>query len=117
MRERTFLIIAVIWSLVGLFVLLLLASFAQPPQLKISDLGQNVGKIVSVSANVSSISYKSDTVFLKLRDSTGEIDAVYFGNPKYEIVEKDKVTVKGKVQLYKGDLEIVIQELACSSCK
>ena len=117
MKERTFLIIAVVWSLIGLFVLLLFANFAQPPQLSIADLEQNVGKIVSVSANVSSIDYKADTVFLKLRDSTGEISAVYFGNPKYEIISGDSIAVKGKVQLYKGDLEIVIQDLACLSCK
>ena len=117
MRERTFLIIAVIWSLVGLFVLLLLASFAQPPQLKISDLEQNVGKIVQLNnVSVSAISYGKDTVFLKLRDSTGEISAVYFGTPEYEIIENDAVAVKGKVQLYKGNIEIVIQELACWSC-
>ena len=75
-----------------------------------------VGKIVSVSADVSSIDYKEDTVFLKLRDSSGEISAVYFGNPKYEIISGDSVAVKGKVQLYKGDLEIIIQDLACLSC-
>jgi DNA/RNA endonuclease YhcR with UshA esterase domain len=116
MQERTFLVIAVIWALVGLFILLLLANFAQPPQLKISDLENNVGKIVVLNANVSSASYKSDAVFLTLEDSTGDISAVYFGNPKYEILEGDIVSVEGKVQLYKGDLEIIIQELTCLSC-
>ena len=118
MKERTFLIIAAIWSLVGLFVLLLLGSFAQPPIVKISDLQNNIGKIVQLNdARVSSISSHEGTVFLTLEDSTGKIDAVYFGSPTYEIIEDDVVAVKGKVQLYKGDLEIVIQELACLSCK
>mgnify|MGYP006266501385 CR=1 FL=1 len=112
-----FLIIAVIWSLIGLFALLLLANFAQPPELKISDLDSNVGKIVALNnVSVSSVSYKSDVVFMTLRDSSGEISAVFFGNPKYEIIENDMVAVKGKVQLYKGNTEIVIQELACLSC-
>ena len=118
MQERTFTVIALIWSLVGLFVLLLLASYSQPPQVKINELEGNIGKIVVLeNVSVSSISYKEDTVFLKLKDSTGEISAVFFGAPKYEIIKNDNITVKGKVQLYKGDLEIVIQELACLSCK
>jgi len=117
MRERTFLIIAVIWSLIGLFVLLLLASFAEPPKLNVSELESQIGKIVELDAvNVASISYKEDAVFLTLEDSTGKISAVYFGNPKYEIIENDRIAVKGKVQLYKGDLEIIIEDLACLSC-
>jgi DNA/RNA endonuclease YhcR with UshA esterase domain len=95
---------------------LLLANFAQPPQLKVSDLENNVGKIIVLDANVSSASYKSDAVFMTLKDSTGQISAVYFGNPKYEIIKGDVISVKGKVQLYKGDLEIIIQELTCLSC-
>jgi len=117
MKERTFLVIAVIWSLIGLFALLVLANFTQTPQLSIAELENSVGKIVALNnVSVSSINYKSDVVFMTLKDSTGEISAVYFGNPKYEIVESDKIAVKGKIQLYKGDLEIIIQELACLSC-
>ena len=117
MEERTFLVIAVIWSLVGLFILLLLANFTQPPQLSIAELENNIGKIVVLNdTSVSSVSYKSDAVFMTLEDSTGNISAVYFGNPKYEIIKNDKVAVTGKVQLYKGNIEIIIQELACLSC-
>lgn len=103
--------------LIGLFVLLLLASYAQPPKLSVAELENQVGKIVVLdNVTVSSISYKEDAVFLKLEDSSGQISAVFFGNPKYEIIKADKIAVKGKVQLYKGDLEIIIQELACLSC-
>ncbi len=117
MQERTFLIIAVIWSLIGLFVLLLLASFAEPPKLAVSELEGQVGKIVELDAvNVTSVSYKEDTIFLKLEDSTGKISAVYFDKPKFDLIENDVVSVRGKVQLYKGDLEIIIQELICLSC-
>jgi DNA/RNA endonuclease YhcR with UshA esterase domain len=117
MRERTFLIVAVIWSLIGLFILIILASFTEPPKLNISELENQIGKIVELDAvNVVSVSYKEDTVFLTLEDSTGKISAVYFENPKYEIIENDTIAVKGKVQLYKGDLEIIIEELACLSC-
>ncbi|MCX6775023.1 MAG: OB-fold nucleic acid binding domain-containing protein [DPANN group archaeon] len=117
MQERTLLIVALVWSLIGLFILLVLASFAQPPQPTISQLGDNVGKVVVLNANVTSIDYKQDTVFFSLEDSTGNISAIFFGNPKYEIIVGDYVAVKGKVQLYKGDVEIVVQELSCLTCQ
>ena len=117
MKERVLLVIALVWSLIGLFILMLIANYSEPPQLSVSQLEDKVGKIVAVNAEVDSISYKQDTVFLTLKDSTGTIAGVFFGNPKYEIIESDSVAVKGKVQLYKGDLEIVIQELVCLSCQ
>jgi len=117
MQERTFLVVALIWALVGLFILILFASFAEPPKLNVSELEGQIGKIVELNAvNVTSISYKEDTVFLKLEDSTGKISAVYFDTPKFDLIEGDIVSVRGKVQLYKGDLEIIIQELICLSC-
>jgi RecJ-like exonuclease len=118
MKEKKFLIVALVWSLIGLFALLLLANFAKPPTLSIADLEQNIGKIVQLNnVSINSISYSKDAVFLELKDFSGEIKAVYFGRPKYEIIVGDIVAIKGKVQLYKGDCEIVIQELTCLSCK
>jgi DNA/RNA endonuclease YhcR with UshA esterase domain len=117
MKENKFLIIALVWSLIGLFILLVLASFSQPPQLTISQLNDKIGKVVVLNVNIVSVDYKQDTVFLSLEDSTGSIPAIYFGNPKYEIIVGDSVAVKGKVQLYKGDVEIVVQELSCLTCQ
>ena len=118
MEERTFIIVALLWALLGLFILLLLANFSQPPQVQISGLEDKVGKVVQLnSVSVESINYKEDAVFLKLNDSTGTILGVYFDKPPFDLVAKDVVAVKGKVQLYKGDLEIVIGELRCLSCQ
>jgi DNA/RNA endonuclease YhcR with UshA esterase domain len=94
-----------------------LASFSQPQQLTISLLENNVGKVVVLNANVASVDYKQDIVFLNLEDSTGNIPAIFFGNPKYEIIVGDSIAVKGKVQMYKGELEIVVQELSCLTCQ
>jgi DNA/RNA endonuclease YhcR with UshA esterase domain len=117
MQERTFLLLAVLWSLIGLFILILLVNFAQPSVLQISDLEENVGKIVQLdNLAVASVSYKTDTVFLTLEDPTGKMSAVYFDKPKFDLLKGDLVSVRGKVQLYKGNLEIVIQELICLSC-
>lgn len=97
MQERTFTVIALIWALVGLFILILLASFAQIPQLNISELDNHVGKIVELDdVTVTSVSYKEDTVFLKLEDSTGKISAVYFDKPPFDLIENDAISVREK---------------------
>lgn len=117
MRDNILIMGALIWSVIGIFLLILLVYFSAPQQLEIGELENSIGKIVSVSAEVKSISYKEDTVFLTLKDSSGSIKAVFFGNPSGELVRGDEIIVKGKVQEYKGSLEIVIQELICESCR
>src|SRR3990172_2177797 len=116
MQEHRLLAIALIWSVAGLMILLLLAIYAEPQQLQIAGLETEIGKIVAVTAEVESVSYKEDTVFMTLSDNTGKIKTVFFGNPSSEIIRGDSVAVKGKIQLYRGNLEIVIQELRCLSC-
>ena len=116
MRENTLLLFSITWSVIGLLLLLLLAFAAEPEFFQISELDTKVGKIVAVQAYVDSVDYAKEVVFLKLNDNTGEILAVLFDQPKDEILVDDIVAIKGKVQIYKGQLEIVVEELQCLSC-
>jgi exonuclease VII large subunit len=116
MDDKKFLFISLMLSLIGLFALVLIATFSAPPVMQIEDLENSIGKVVAIKADVAGISYKPDVVFLNLGDSSGEIKAVFFGDPGFDLIRGDEVAVKGKVQVYRGDLEIVIQELRCLSC-
>ena len=115
MRNQT-LTVSVIWSLSGLLILLLISLFFPTPQIKISDMDANIGKTVIISADVSSISYSEKTTFLTLSDGTGKIPAVFFSQVENGVTKGDKVAVKGKIQLYQGDPELIISELRCLSC-
>ena len=116
MRNKP-LVISLIWALLGLFMLLLISLFLPIPQIKISDLDVNIGKTVIVSAEVTGISYSKNAVFVGLADETGKTTAVFFGNVETGVLAKDKVAVKGKVQMYKGDIELIIEELRCLVCQ
>jgi len=116
MRENTLLLYSIAWSVIGLLILLLLAFAAEPKFVQISDLETKVGKIVAVQAYVDSVDYAKEVVFITLDDNTGEILAVLFGRLDQEILVDDIVAVKGKVQIYRGQLEIVVEELQCLSC-
>lgn len=115
MRNQS-LMFSVIWALAGLLVLLLISLFLPAPQVKISELGANIGKTVLVSADVSSISYTEKTTFLTLSDGTGKTTAVFFSQADNRVAKGSKVIVKGKVQLYQGDSELIISELRCLNC-
>ena len=117
MRDSTLIKISLAWALIGIFILLSLAAFAEPQQRQISDLNDNVGKTVVVFADIKGISYKTDVVFLTLQDSTGEIPGVFFGNQESTLSAGDSVAAKGKIQMYRGELEIVVQEIICTGCK
>ncbi|MFH0869239.1 MAG: OB-fold nucleic acid binding domain-containing protein [archaeon] len=115
MRDSTLVRLSLAWALIGIFVLLGIAAFAKPEQVHISELENNLGKTVAVSANVAGASYKQDVSFFTLEDETGTISAVFFGNMT-GISEDDVIAVKGKVSVYKGELELVANEIVCLKC-
>lgn len=115
--KKNLLLVSLIWALLGLFILLLISMFLPVQQVKISDLDANIGKMVIVSAEVKSISYSERAVFVDLTDETGETTAVFFGNVEAGVIRGDKVAVKGKVQIYEGDTELIIRGLRCLNCQ
>jgi aspartyl/asparaginyl-tRNA synthetase len=116
MKDNTFLKISLAWSLIGLFALLLLAYFSQPQTIKISDMEQNVGKSVVLFGTVESASYKDKASFIEISDETGNTTAVLFENPTNKTKAGDRIGVKGKVQFYKNNFELVADEIRCVKC-
>ncbi|MGB9675194.1 MAG: OB-fold nucleic acid binding domain-containing protein [Candidatus Nanoarchaeia archaeon] len=116
MHVKKLLIICLIWIVLGLFGLFLLSAFLEPQEISLADLEKSIGKTAIIKARVENITYKENVVFLKLTDGVNKRNAVFFGNPVYEIIQGDYVAIKGVVQIYKGEPEIIIKELACLSC-
>ncbi len=115
MEDKTLIKIALAWSLLGLFLLIVIASFSGPATIKIAELEQNVGKTVAVFGNVDSTKY-GKTSFIELSDETGNTTAVRFDNPENKSKAGDYIGVKGKVQVYKGNFELVADEIRCVRC-
>ena len=115
MKDNTFLKISLAWSLIGLFALLLLATFAEPKIIKISEMEQNVGKSVVIFGTVNSLRYGS-TSFLGLSDETGNTTVVLFAEPENKTQAGERIGVKGKVQFYKNNFELIADEIRCIKC-
>ena len=58
---------------------------------------------------------RNDHVFLKVADNTGEITIVAFKNSNideaYDLEIGEEVSVLGRVDEYKGELEIIAKEI------
>ncbi len=115
MKDNTFLKISLVWSLIGLFLLLLLAYFSEPQVIKISDMEQNVGKSVVIFGTVENARYGS-TSFIDLSDKTGNTTVVLFAEPQNKTQTGEQIGVKGKVQFYKNNFELIADEIRCVKC-
>jgi len=115
MDDRTLIKISLAWALIGIFALIFIASYGQPEQIKISELENNIGKTVLLQGKIFSITVKGDTGFIDLSDDTGNATIVAFEKIT-NITVGNTVAAKGKVQMYKGEPELIASEIYCVKC-
>ena len=103
------------FSIVGLLVLFMGVRIIEPEEKSIDEISEdNLGETISVTGEVSSKYYNGDHLFFDLEKSDKKIDVVFFDNiienkkinPE-EIENGDKISVTGKIDTYKGQLEII----------
>lgn len=116
MKDHTLIKLSLAWSLIGLFVLILLASAAKPPLIKISQIENYVGKTVIIQGEVLKVTYKETVSFIDVKDETGKISIVVFNRLDKKFGLGDLIAVKGQIKVYKGDLELIASEIFCTKC-
>ena len=103
---------------IGITCLLVLYMILEPEELAIKDITiSKVGHEVIVSGFVDSLSVKDDHVFITLKDNNSSIKVVMFANtaknyPEIYNLTNEMIKVRGKVDNYKGELEIVANKLS-----
>jgi DNA/RNA endonuclease YhcR with UshA esterase domain len=107
--------ISIVVAALGIIALVFLAKYNEQNTVKIADLKQ--GQIEKVTGMVNSVYVSRDNnVFLKVADTTGEISVVVFKSSNidgaYDLEMGDQVSVLGRVEEYKGALEIVAKEIS-----
>jgi exonuclease VII large subunit len=106
--------ISIVIAAVGIIALFFITQYKNEKVSKIADL--KVGQIERIEGMVNSVYTSKDRhVFLKVSDSSGDIDVVAFKSANidlaYELENGDQVTVLGKVEEYKGKNEIVASSM------
>ena len=107
--------ISIVVALIGIVALVFLVRYNEQNTVKISDLKQ--GQIEKVTGMVNSVYVSKDSnVFMKVADSSGEISVVAFKSSNidsvYDIEVGDQISVLGRVEEYKGALEIIAKDIS-----
>ena len=114
MKEKNLIRICVITVFIGIIVMFLSSKIVRPKDVKIKDISEkyNYIRVDGIITEISSS--KSGTTFLKIKDETGNIDAIIFessiqNSDKIKIGQK--VEIIGKPEKYKEKMEIIISSI------
>ncbi|MFH1630657.1 MAG: OB-fold nucleic acid binding domain-containing protein [Candidatus Aenigmatarchaeota archaeon] len=116
MNDITIIKIALVMTVVGVALLMLLVYFNNPVQTAIIDITpSDVGRLVYINGKLTTISYsEGGTIFVKVSDMTGGITGVIFKSSDINTSSfstSDEVTMTGEVAVYRGELEIIVNRL------
>lgn len=107
MDEKTLLKIALICSIVGVFIIFIFADRLEPSLISISSISHSlVDKDVKIRGTISSFKMTPSVLMLDIKDETGVIKVVAFDKEDFKADEGQLVEVLGRVKEYKGVLEI-----------
>lgn len=117
MNDGSLLRLSLLASLLGLALLALTASQAQPHAAKIAEISYDeVGSTVAVKGQIAARSdHKDGHVFLKVSDGTGKISVPVFTSQLEKMNQSEipclktgsEVEILGRVEDFRGSLEIV----------
>lgn len=103
---------SVILSVTGIAALFALSFLLEPQKVTPDEItSEMIGNIVEVSGVVDEISIKEGNIFITL----GVMRIVMFKKQAsrdpvvYDIENGNKITVRGKVSIYKGELEVIAE--------
>lgn len=120
MNEKQMIAACLILAILGIATLYFLAETMQPKKMRISEITlQNTGEYVEVYGIVRSASKTNGNTFIKTCEGQACISIVVFkktaekmSNPNPYLIEKnDRITARGTIEEYKGELELVVNEV------
>jgi len=101
-------------AVLGVVLLLFASEAIEPKKVKIAEISEAMeGTPITVDARVVSRGERNGTIFLRLYDGTAGIKAVLFrpDERQREIIGKGFASFEGKVQVYREELEIVVERV------
>ena len=112
MKEKVLLKIALVISLVGLFMLFMISSEITVEEKTIDKINKdNIDETVKLQGYVSSVK-DTDSVLIFSVAQENEIDIVVFKNgEEISLNEGDYVEVEGTIEEYNGEMEIIGEEI------
>ncbi|MBI2663118.1 hypothetical protein HYX15_01145 [Candidatus Woesearchaeota archaeon] len=115
MKESTLLKISLCFSLIGVFIILIIAETLEVKQYGISSItDKEVDKKVKIVGTISSIVETPGLFILDIIDETGKMKVVIFKEDDLGFNKYDEIEVTGKVIKYRNYLEIEAETISLS---
>lgn len=113
MQDQKIFKITTITTIIGIIGLILTSGFITPNEVKIKDIDNSkIDEQVQITGNIiSTTTTKSGTNILKIEDTTGTINAVIFNNPENKYKQGNNITITGRIAQYKGQVELIIDDM------
>ena len=111
MEEKTLIYLCLFAVKSGIFLIFLSNKLFQPELVNVSDITTDYN-IVRIQGKITSLTVsKSETVFIKLTDSTGTIDVVVFKEEQLNLEKGRIIQVEGQVTGYQDKIEIIAKRI------
>jgi len=112
MKEKLFLEMSIIISLLGILFILFLVENTELPFTKIADLkNKDVDERVKIQGRIISIKETTKVILFTIKDETGEIPAILFKEGNLEIKKGQDLEIEGRLTEYVGKKEIVVSKI------
>ena len=112
MEEKTILKLSLAIAMTGIILLLFISETVEIKSYKIEDLTKkDAGKDVEVAGIITRVTETPGLFIFNIQDETGEITAILFKDGKTNITANIHVEIQGEAQEYKGDIEIIVDQI------
>lgn len=110
MEDKTLLKVSLICSILGILILIFISHKIEIPITDIREINKDqLDQKIKVRGEISSITSLDDITILTIDDSTGEIKTVLFD--KIDLKQNTVVEISGTIEEYKGEIEIIIDDI------
>jgi DNA/RNA endonuclease YhcR with UshA esterase domain len=111
MQDATLLKIAITTGLVGILLLFILSQTMEIAPSTLDQINKEKdGTYVAVNGNVQRVSVRGNATFVTMNASC-TMTGVFFEQKNISLSRETPITMKGTLQTYKGEKEIIIDEL------
>ncbi|MEM5792858.1 MAG: OB-fold nucleic acid binding domain-containing protein [Candidatus Aenigmatarchaeota archaeon] len=114
MKEKTLMKISLVIVLFGLILMFIIEKNIKINETDIKDISEKKNYVIIRGEIIEVSKSNSGTIFLKIKDDTGVIDAIIFKNSikNIENISVGKIVkIGGKPQNYKNKIEIIVNSL------
>ena len=111
MKETTLLKVALICTLIGLFILYFVSTKIEVNEYRANALNKDIGEDVKLTGTVTKINDKGNVVFIDVNQQNPITVVLFTDDDNLKLNNGDNIEVVGEVQEYNGKNEIIAQKM------